>query len=138
MIEKIKKFFDKLEDRVRHVLSHKPILYAFLGGVGIVLFWKGIWETAEYFPILDGLGSVVASVILLLVIGLFVSSFIGDSILIAGLRSQKKVTEKTEAEVVMEESGIMKMNEKISKMEKDLEEIKKLLIQKNGTGRKTK
>lgn len=138
MIEKIKKFFDKLEDRVRHVLSHKPILYAFLGGIGIVLFWKGVWETAEYFPILDGIGSVVASVILLLVIGLFVSSFIGDSILIAGLRSQKKVTEKTEVEVVMEESGIMKMNEKISKMEKDLEEIKKLLTQKNGNGRKTK
>lgn len=138
MIERIKKFFDKLEDRVRHALSHKPILYAFLGGVGIVLFWKGVWETAEYFPILDGVGSILMSVILLLVIGLFVSSFIGDSILIAGLRSQKKIAEKTEAEIVMEEGKIMEMNEKLRKMEKDLEEIKKLLTQKNGNGRKTK
>ncbi len=137
-MEKIIKFFDRFEDRVRHVLSHKPILYAFLGGVGIVLFWKGVWETAEYFPILDGIGSVVASILLLLAIGLFVSSFIGDSILITGLKSQKKITEKTEAEVSMEESGIVKMNEKINKMERDIEEIKMAVIEKNGTGKKAK
>ena len=94
-MEKIIKFFDKVEDRVRHVLSHEPILYAFLGGVGIVLFWKGVWETAEYFSILDGIGSIIVSVFLLLITGLFVSSFIGDSILLAGLRSQKKLAEKT-------------------------------------------
>ncbi len=138
MIEKIKNFFDKVEDRVRHVLSHEPILYAFLGGIGIVLFWKGVWETAEYFPILDGLGSVIASILLLLIIGLFVSSFIGDSILLTGLRSQKKITEKTETEVLMEESEIKKMNEKINKIERDLEEIKTTLTQKDGNRRKTK
>ena len=43
MIRKIVTFFDKLEDKIRIRLSHKPILYSIIGGIGIVLFWKGVW-----------------------------------------------------------------------------------------------
>ena len=48
LIAKISRFFDKLEDRVRSWLSHQPILYALIGGIGIVLFWRGVWHTADY------------------------------------------------------------------------------------------
>ena len=69
---KIIKFFDKLEDKVRARLSHYPILYALVGGVGIVLFWRGVWHVADDM----GLGSwtsIIISLILLLMTGLFVS-----------------------------------------------------------------
>jgi len=127
MIRKVIYFFDKLEDHVRGALSHFPILYAFVGGIGIVLFWKGVWETAELFPSLFGPGSIVLSVIILLMTGVFVSSFIGNEILISGLKSQKKIAEKTEEEVQTEENDLTKIRKKIEKMENDVVELKELL-----------
>jgi hypothetical protein len=126
-MKKIIKFFDKLEDKVRGALSHFPILYAFVGGVGVVLFWKGVWETAETFPSLYGLGSVVVSVVILLLTGLFVFYFIGDNIIITGLRSQKKIVDKTEKEIHAEENELTKTRIKIAKIERDIEEIKNIL-----------
>ncbi len=104
---KIIDFFDKLEDRVRGWFSHHKILYGFVGGTGIILFWRGIWHMTDYFLFeslmlnegVDGLVSAIVGALLLLITGLFVSSFIGDEIIISGLRSEKKVAEKTEAEV---------------------------------------
>lgn len=127
MIKKIVKFFDKLEDKVRGALSHFPILYAFVGGVGVVLFWKGVWETAETFPSLYGIGSVAVSVIILLMTGLFVSYFIGDNIIITGLRAQKKVVDKTEDEIHAEEKELVKTRIEIKKMQNDIDEIKNIL-----------
>lgn len=127
MFRKIIHFFDKLEDHVRGSLSHFPILYSFVGGVGVVLFWKGVWETAELFPSLFGPGSILLSVIILLMTGIFVSSFIGNEILISGLKSQKKIAEKTEEEVKVEESDITKIYKRTEKIEKDIEELKELI-----------
>lgn len=46
---------DKLEDKVRGILSHSPLVYALIGGTAIVLFWGGsgtvricLRQTAEY------------------------------------------------------------------------------------------
>ncbi|RJQ26036.1 hypothetical protein C4565_07410 [Candidatus Parcubacteria bacterium] len=127
MIHKVIRFFDKLEDHVRGALSHFPILYAFVGGIGIVLFWKGVWETAELFPSLFGPGSILLSVIILLMTGVFVSSFIGNEILISGLKSQKKIAEKTEEELKGEESDLGRLRRKVEKVEGDITEIKELL-----------
>jgi len=124
IIKSIVHFFDKLEDYVRGALSHRPIIYTFIGGIGIVLFWKGVWETAEQFPVLYGPGSIIVSVIILLMTGLFVSFFIGDTILISGIRSQRKLAEKTEKEIVSEESDVQKIFKKIEKIEFDIKEIK--------------
>ena len=130
-IRKIIRFFDKLEDHVRGSLSHFPILYALVGGIGIVLFWKGVWETAELFPSLFGPGSVLLSIVILLMTGVFVSSFIGNEILISGLKSQKKIAEKTEEEVKGEESDLTRLRKKIEKVEGDMVEIKAMLDKRN-------
>jgi len=126
------RFFDRLEDHVRGALSHFPILYAFVGGVGIVLFWKGVWETAELFPSLFGPGSILLSVTILLMTGVFVSSFIGNEILISGLKSQKKIAEKTEEEVQTEENDLTRLRKKMEKIEGDIVELKELLQKRNG------
>ena len=54
VFKKIFRFFDKLEDHVRIALSHYPIVYTIIGGFSIVLFWRGVWMTADYFPFLTG------------------------------------------------------------------------------------
>ncbi|MDO8518130.1 MAG: hypothetical protein Q7S26_02470 [bacterium] len=99
MFKRVVSFFDTLEDKVRIALSHRPIVYAFIGGVGIVLFWKGVWETAELFPVLFGPVSILLGVGILLLTGLLVSFFIGDSIILSGFKREKKLVEKTESEV---------------------------------------
>ncbi len=124
MFHKIFKIFDKSEDKVRSFLSRKPILYATIGGIFIVLFWRGIWLTADMFPFMNGPFSVLISVIVLLITGLFVSFFIGDRLLLSGLKYEKKLAEKTEAEIKTEMDVLNEIKAKIEKIEKDVEIIK--------------
>lgn len=131
-------YFDKLEDRVRMRLSHRSIAYAFIGGVGTVLFWRGVWHTGDILMKQGGfLGwffyepvTIVWTSIILLMTGLLVSVFIGERIIISGLKNEKKVSDKTELEVDKEEDEIRDMRRKISQMSKDIEEIKSYVSQK--------
>lgn len=125
MVHHIVVFFDKLEDKIRARLSHKPILYAIIGGIGIVLFWKGVWETAELFPILYGPVSVVLGTVILLLTGLMVSFFIGDSIIISGFKREKKLADKTEAEVRSEQEKVDYVISELKHIDAELVEIEK-------------
>lgn len=124
MIKKVIKYFDKLEDRVRERLSHYVVLYAMIGGIAIVLFWRGVWYTADMFPFLTGPVSILISTIIMLSTGLFVSFFVGDIIILSGLKKEKKLAEKTEEEVRAEAEITTKVLAKLEKIERDLEEIK--------------
>lgn len=145
IIKPIIRFFDKLEDKVRGWLSHYPILYGIIGGIGTVLAWRGIWHTVDFlsaryisqngvesvlgttdYPVFwDGFLSLIVGVIILLMTGLFVASFIGDHILISGLRHEKKVAEKTEEEVKTEASTVSVIHEELHKISEKLEAIEK-------------
>jgi len=130
-------FFDKLEDRIRAHLSRKPIFYTFIGGVAIVLFWRGVWHTADILQAKGGwLGwlfyeprNLVITVIILLATGLFVSYFIGDTILISGLKQEKKINDRTEREVKAEEEKITELTQTISEMKQEVDEIKTIVEQ---------
>ena len=87
---------DKIEDEIRHALSRYPVLYALIGGVAIVLFWRGVWNMADKFPGLTPEVSLVISIALMLMTGTFVSFFIGDQLIIAGLKAAKRIDQKTE------------------------------------------
>ena len=142
-MKRIIRFFDKLEDKMRGFLSHYPILYGVIGGLGTVLAWRGIWHTADFFSaryfqdgaaslgtmdypfLLDGLVSLVLGSVILLMTGLFVAGFIGDHILISGLRHEKKVAEKTEEEVIEEASALSKISKELRTISDRLEAIEK-------------
>jgi hypothetical protein len=98
-----------------------------IGGVGVILFWRGIWHTADYFPALNGPVSTIIGIVILFMTGIFVSAFIGNSLLITGLRGEKKLTEKTKEEVDVEESSIEDIKATMQKIEKELSEIKEEL-----------
>lgn len=121
-IKNIIKFFDKLEDKIRGKLSHYPILYAFIGGTGIVLFWRGVWHTADSFNLGDIASLVLGSVILLLT-GVFVSDFIGNKLIISGLIGEKKISEKEEGEIQAEETQIKNLQSTLNRVEEKLDHL---------------
>jgi len=137
MFKKIIDFFDKLEDKIRGHLSKFPILYTLIGGVAIVLFWRGVWHTADILQAQGGwLGwlfyeptNMIIVTIILLASGLFVSYFIGDTILISGMKGEKKIAEKTEKEVKEEEQKLSDIQDSVREIEKDIDKIKEVLTE---------
>ncbi len=135
MFKHIVVFFDKLEDRIRGRLSRSPVLYTFIGGTALVLFWRGVWHTADILQARGGwLGwvfyeptNLIIVVIILLCTGLFVSYFIGDTIILSGMKGEKKLTEKTEREVKEEESEIAGLTKTVDEIKKEVEEIKDIV-----------
>lgn len=149
MFKFVSRFFDKLEDKVRATLSHRSIIYAFIGGATHVLFWRGIWITSDiirdygwggiwtanqasgfwgwffYEPV-----ALLWSTGVLLLTGLFVAGFIGERIIISGLKQEKKITEKTSEEIRKEEGQIYNLNIKLDALQRDLAEIKNVLEKK--------
>jgi hypothetical protein len=122
MTKNIIKFFDRLEDKIRAKLSHAPLLYAFLGGVGVVLFWRGVWHIADDVN-MSAIASIIIGTIILLITGVFVSAFIGNRLIISGLSGEKKLAEKTEGEIETEEMQIKKIQSSLNKVENQIEKI---------------
>ncbi len=146
LFKKIYGFGDKLEDVVRGKLSHYPLVYAFVGGIGIIVFWRGVWHTTDYLmgrllaigggdsttdlvsaAWWDGPLSVLIGMVLLLAVGLFVSSFIGNEIIISGLKREKKMIEKTEDEVGAELDEDKAIKREIHEMGSRLKRIEEVL-----------
>jgi uncharacterized membrane protein (DUF106 family) len=126
-------YFDKLEDRVRHWISKRPVLFGFVGGFAIVEFWRGVWQLTDFFSEMWGfyydgfwsnLVSLVVSSIILLMTGLYVSLFIGDSVIISGLKKEKKDFEKTNEELKKEDLELDEINGKMDRLSNTLKEIK--------------
>ncbi len=140
MLKTIYAYFDKLEDRVRGWFSHYPILYAIVGGVGVVLYWRGVWHTVDYIMITlsaeqmgltsidlsrgvwwDGPLCLLVGLAILLQIGLFVSNFIGNEIIMSGLRGERKLSEKTEKEVKLEVGAIAEILDQLAVLSKKID-----------------
>ena len=131
MINRIICFFDKLEDRIRILLSHHPIPYAFIGGIGVILFWRGVWETADLFPWFTAPLSIVVGLIILLLTGLLVSFFIGDSIILSGFKREKKLAEKTESEVRSEKDTMQYVVAELRTIDEDLKKLQEKMDEKS-------
>lgn len=129
------RFFDRLEDRVREFLSRSPIAYGIIGGIAIVMFWRGIWHTADlieaggsiFAPLFNAPISTLLSAAALLLTGLFVSFFIGDRIILSGLKHEKKIEEKTETEVREEGVILLDLYQRLERIERELHEVREMV-----------
>lgn len=128
---KIIKLFDRLEDKIRATLSRRPIIYTLIGAFAIVLFWRGVWLTADMFEFLTGPVSIILSVVILLLTGLFVSFFIGEQVIISGLRKEQKLIEKEEIEIETEKDILIEIKNKIEKIEREMNDPKKSKLAKH-------
>jgi hypothetical protein len=129
IIKSIVRFFDKLENKIRGKLSHYPILYAFIGGIGVVLFWRGVWHIADDMSVSSVLSLIIGSVMLLMT-GVFVSAFVGSKLIISGLVGEKKIEEKEEEELETEEMQLKNLQKTLKRVEEKLEHIDKEVEEK--------
>jgi len=138
MFNSIDTYFDKLEDKVRAKLSHRSILYAVIGGLSTVLFWRGTWHTADFLMEKGGVWgwifyepiTIVWTSIALLMTGLFVSNFIGERVIISGLKNEKKITERTESEVRKDDIKIDELSAQVAQLRDDIKEIRDVFSKK--------
>lgn len=130
-MRKIINFFDKLEDQVRLSLSHYPFIYSILGGLGVVLFWRGVWHAADIFEahsswgqyVFSPVGSMLLGVLILLVTGLLVSSFIGEKVIITDIQEDTKMLKKSIKEIEEDLQIEKNEHEVLRKIEEELSEI---------------
>ncbi|MBI5138269.1 MAG: hypothetical protein HZA95_00525 [Candidatus Vogelbacteria bacterium] len=127
MFKKILNYFDKLEDRVRGSLSHHPIPYSIIGALAIIVFWDGVSQIMSEIELLQGFwGGVIlvsVSIVVALLTGVFVSFFVGDTIIISGLKGEKKLIDKTESEIEAEEGEVRKLGIEIRDELSDLKKV---------------
>ena len=137
----------KLEAKITNFLSHRPKFYALVVGVGVVLFWRGVWHSADqihhYFsyqadlltidsftsPWWDGPLSLLIGCVLLYFTGAFISSFIGNELILSGLRGEKRLTEKTEGEVKNEVRAISDIKDELKNITQTLEQLEKKVLE---------
>lgn len=123
MFKKLLKFFDKLEDKIRTGLSKFPVVYAFIGSVGIILLWRGIWMLGDELG-LSSLASIIVGTLILLATGLFVSFFIGEQIIISGIKEEKRIDEKTEEEIREDHMELGAIKDELDEIKQDIADIK--------------
>jgi hypothetical protein len=113
---------DKIEEKIRRALSRYPLLYAFIGGTGVTLFWRGIWHGADELDLGSG-ASLILGTLILVATGLFVSEFIGNRLIISGLIGEEKITEKEEGEIETEATQLKNLQATLGRLEKKLEHM---------------
>lgn len=131
--------FKKTERKIQNLLSHYPKFYALIVGAGIVLFWRGVWHSADHIhtlithlstgsslslmatPWWDGPLSFLVGCIILNFTGAFTSSFIGAELILSGLRGEKKLNERTELELKSEVTAIADIRDELVIISKKLE-----------------
>ena len=73
---------------------------------------------------MSSFSSLVISLAIMLVTGSFVSHFVTNEVILSGLRKEKKIIDKTEAEVSSEMVTLFDIKEELGKIRDDIDELK--------------
>jgi hypothetical protein len=76
-------------------------------------------------PWWDGLLSLIVGIFVLHYTGAFTSSFIGNELILSGLRNEKRLSQKTESEVKDEEQFIIDIKQELNTMTDKIQQLEK-------------
>ena len=118
-------FFLNIEERARLFFERVPFIQAFLAGVGVIIFWRGIWEWLDQSGVTP-LASVILGSLILGSVGVFVQTFIGNTIIIREVKqeekNEKKAVQKMEVEVGSEEATLAGLSARLDTLIKKLDD----------------
>ena len=127
-MRKLTNIFLNLEEKARTRFEKFPFFHAFLAGVGVVLFWRGVWETSDHLGI-SSVWSIILGTLLLIILGLFLQTLVGNTIIIKKVENEKKTEQKdiakVEKEVNVEEITLEILAKKLESIEVKIENLKK-------------
>ena len=113
------------EDKARQYFERMPFLQALLAGVGVIIFWRGIWEWLDQLGV-SPLASVILGALILAGVGVFVQTFLGNTIIIKEVkheeRAQMKTLRKIEGEEGTEVVTLAELSRKIDALSKKIDE----------------
>lgn len=126
-MKSITKTLLEAEDSARQYFERVPFVQAFFAGIGVIIFWRGIWEWLDVYRI-SPLVSVLVGSLILLCVGVFVQTFIGNTIIIKNVKQEeqleKKAIKEMEGEVGVEEVTLASLSAKIDALAKKIDERK--------------
>jgi hypothetical protein len=106
----------KVEDNARRYFERIPFVQAFIAGIGVIIFWRGVWEWLDRSGVSPEL-SILLGMLLLGSVGVFIQTFIGNTIIIKSVKDEEKKEQKAlqqvEGEVGTEEITIAALAAKI-------------------------
>ncbi len=121
----------QIENSARDFFENIPFTHAFLAGVGVILFWRGVWELADIM-MLDPIASILLGCVMLGGIGLFIHTFVGNAIIIKNVRKEEYLEKeantrisKVEKNIELEDATVQKLIEKIDSLEKKIDALNK-------------
>ncbi len=118
-MKEIIKFFDVLEDKIRGRLSRHPLVYGLVSGIGIVMFYRGLWIVLDGYPVMTGWVTLILAMCIMLLSGVFVSQFVNNSIILSGVKKEKKLVERVEGEIKTDADTLKEILEIVKKLEKN-------------------
>ncbi|MDQ5928646.1 MAG: hypothetical protein QG594_420 [Bacteroidota bacterium] len=127
----MKNVFLRIEEGARKYFEKFPFIQAFLAGVGMILFWRGAWEVADNAGV-GPITSVIVGMLILGGIGLFVQTFIGNTIIIKSVKSEISLEKKSkeevaqvEKEIIKEEVTLLHLSNKLDELNNKIEQLEK-------------
>jgi hypothetical protein len=123
--------FLKIEEKSRNYFEKTPFFHAFFAGIGVVLFWRGVWELSDILGI-EPILSICLGALILLILGVFLQTFVGNTIIIKKVESEQKIdlktktdVEKVQQEVNIEEVSLELLAKKLESIESKIENLNK-------------
>ena len=124
-MQSITDFFLKIEEDARKYFERIPFIQAFVAGIGVIIFWRGVWEFLDASGV-SPLASVILGSLLLGAVGVFIQTFIGNTIIIRNVKREEKMEQKMlakmEGEVDTEEITLKVLSDKIDALARRLED----------------
>jgi hypothetical protein len=107
-----------IENSARKFFERFPFTHALLAGIGVVLFWRGVWESSDLIMI-DPVASFLLGIAIMGGTGLFIQTFVGNTIII------KKVEKEINKEIEKEETTLKELSIKIDELNKKIDSLNK-------------
>jgi len=124
-MKSITKILLNAEESARLYFEKTPFIQAFLAGIGVIIFWRGIWEWLDMNQV-SPVTSVVIGSLILLCVGVFVQTFIGNTIIIKNVeqeeRFEKKAIKQMEGEVDSEEVTLSSLSAQLDELARKIDE----------------
>lgn len=119
----ITNFLLNTEERARKFFINMPFLHAFLAGIGVIIFWRGAWELFDNLDV-SPISSIIIGALILGGVGVFIQTFLGNTLIIKNVTREEKKEEKdireVEAKISEEEITLKQLSDKIDALSEKL------------------